>query len=272
MLGSSSSAPRAERARGRLTPPRRRRPSCRSTPKPSVSSTRWPRSTSSPSSSRRPTRRASRSAPAPRRSVPSRTWRRWPTTECPWREARSPCARTRPAGPARIRSSSTTTAAAGWSATSTRTTGSVGPSRTRRACAVLSVDYRLAPEFKYPVAAEDSYAALLWIVANAARLGIDRRRVAVGGRQRGRQPRHGGRADGARARRARPGPPGADLSRHRPRPGHAVLPGERDRLRAHARGHAMVLEPLPRPRRPGTRSRTPRRCGRRAWPGSRRRS
>src|SRR5262245_946872 len=48
-------------------------------------------------------------------------------------------------------------------------------------CAVLSVDYRLAPESKYPVAVEASDAALLWIVANAERLGIDRRRIAVGG-------------------------------------------------------------------------------------------
>ncbi len=48
-------------------------------------------------------------------------------------------------------------------------------------CVVASVDYRLAPESKYPVAAEDSYAALRWLVANTARLGIDPRRVAVGG-------------------------------------------------------------------------------------------
>ncbi|HXJ81662.1 MAG TPA: alpha/beta hydrolase [Candidatus Methylomirabilis sp.] len=48
-------------------------------------------------------------------------------------------------------------------------------------CVVASVDYRLAPEFKYPVAAEDSYAGLRWVVTNAGRLQIDARRVAVGG-------------------------------------------------------------------------------------------
>ena len=48
-------------------------------------------------------------------------------------------------------------------------------------CAVASVDYRLAPEFKYPVAVEDSYTALTWMASNASRLGLDPARVAVGG-------------------------------------------------------------------------------------------
>ena len=48
-------------------------------------------------------------------------------------------------------------------------------------CVVASVDYRLAPEFRYPVAAEDSYAALAWIAAHAPDIGADARRIAVGG-------------------------------------------------------------------------------------------
>ncbi|WCM21588.1 alpha/beta hydrolase [Paraburkholderia bryophila] len=48
-------------------------------------------------------------------------------------------------------------------------------------CAVLSVDYRLAPEHKFPTAVDDAFDALRWLHAHAAEYGIDENRLAVGG-------------------------------------------------------------------------------------------
>jgi acetyl esterase/lipase len=52
-------------------------------------------------------------------------------------------------------------------------------------CVVVSVDYRLAPETRYPGSLGDNYAALRWVHAHAAELGIDRSRIAVGGESAG---------------------------------------------------------------------------------------
>jgi acetyl esterase len=51
----------------------------------------------------------------------------------------------------------------------------------RSGAAVVALDYRLAPEHRFPTAVDDSWDALAWLAANGEGLGLDAARIAVGG-------------------------------------------------------------------------------------------
>jgi triacylglycerol lipase len=52
-------------------------------------------------------------------------------------------------------------------------------------CVIVSVDYRLAPDTRFPGSVEDCYAALSWLHKQAESLGVDTTRIAVGGESAG---------------------------------------------------------------------------------------
>jgi acetyl esterase len=72
--------------------------------------------------------------------------------------------------------------------------------------AVLSCDYRMAPEHPFPAAVEDAVAAVRWAAANAEPLGIDASRLAVGGDS------AGGNLAAVVAQRLRDDPRGPELA------------------------------------------------------------
>jgi acetyl esterase/lipase len=110
---------------------------------------------------------------------------------------------------------------------------------------VLAVDYRLAPEHKFPAAVDDCLATYRWLRARGADLGVDPTRVAVAGDS------AGGNLSAVVSQLVvgggGPGPtcPGPDLSRARLLARHRLAPRARGRARHSPRSHRLVHRAVP---------------------------